>query len=58
MSVNTTYDEMRDKLRDKVKECVEIARDLLDESIWGYEDMREDYAIEIYTQLLHVKKMI
>ena len=48
MGVYTTYDEKRDELRRKLNECLSMARNLLNEDIWGHEDMREDYAIDVY----------
>ena len=54
MSVYTTYDFKRDELRDKLNECLRQAKELLmGEDIWGYEDMKEGYAEELY---LLVKK--
>lgn len=48
MSIHTSYDEIRDDLRNKLTECLEIARNLLDETIWGYEEMKKDYATDVY----------
>jgi len=48
LSVYTTYDEKRDELKEELTNCLELARKLLDENIWGYDDMSEDYAIEVY----------
>lgn len=48
MSVITAYDEKRDELRRSLTECLEHARELLDEGTWGYDDMRDGYAIEVY----------
>jgi hypothetical protein len=48
MSVHTTYDEKRDNLRNELNECVKLAKELLNEDIWGYDEMRADYAIDIY----------
>lgn len=31
MSVHTTYDEMRDNLRNELSKCLKLAKDLLDE---------------------------
>lgn len=53
MSVHTTYDGMRNALRDQLSDCLGLARELLDENTWGYEDMRSDYALDVY---LVVKK--
>ena len=48
MGVYTSYDEMRDRLRDNLNDCLREAKELFDEDIWGYDDMREDYAIDVY----------
>ncbi len=48
MSVHTNYDEKRDELRDNLKDCLKLARELLDDNIWGYSDMRADYAEDVY----------
>lgn len=48
MGVYTTYDERRDDLREKLNECLRMAKGLLDEDIWGYDEMNEDYSIELY----------
>jgi 5-methylthioribose kinase len=48
MGVYTTYDEKRDELRDKLTECLRMAKELFDEDIWGYDEMREDYDIDVY----------
>lgn len=49
MGVHTTYDEMRDRLRDELNDCLRLAKELMvGEDIWGYEDMREDYAVDVY----------
>lgn len=48
MAVYTEYDRRRDKLKRKLKMCLEDARELLDPDIWGYEDMRKDYGIDVY----------
>ncbi|MCY9738178.1 hypothetical protein M5X17_31285 [Paenibacillus alvei] len=48
MGVYTTYDEKRDELKAKLNECVRLARELLDEDIWGYDEMKDDYAIDVY----------
>ena len=49
MSVRTTYDEKRDELREKLNECLKMVKeDLMDEDVWGYNLMVEDYDIELY----------
>ena len=48
MSVHTEYDEKRDWLRSELEDCLEYAKDkLFDKNIWGYDDMRSDYAAEV-----------
>lgn len=49
MGVVTSYDERRNELRDKLSKCLEMARDILDENIWGYSDMKDDYAFDVFT---------
>lgn len=48
MSVHTDYDSKRDYLRDKLNDCLRLAKELLDDTVWGYDDMRDDYEIEVY----------
>lgn len=48
MGVHTDYDEMRYRLRDNLSECLELAREMLRENTWGYDEMREDYAFDVY----------
>lgn len=48
MGVVTSYDERRDGLRKALTDCLDMAKDLLDENVWGYEDMRCDYALDVY----------
>lgn len=48
MGVITTYDEKREYLRSRLTECLSLAKELLDEDTWGYKDMKEDYAIDVY----------
>lgn len=50
--VITTYDEKREVLRTKLKEALEYSREnLLNPNIWGYEDMRQSYAVEVYNAI-------
>lgn len=54
MSDITTYDKMRDKLRYELNECLKLAKELVvGDDVWGYSDMPEDYAMDVY---LAVKK--
>lgn len=56
MSVYTDYDEKRDELKENLKDCLKMAKELVvGEDIWGYDDMREGYAIDVY---LAIKKAI
>lgn len=48
MGVQTTYGEMRDRLRDKLTECLREAKGLMDEDTWGYDQMEEGYDIDVY----------
>jgi len=58
MSVRTTYDEKRDELKDLLRECLTLARELLDENIWGYEEMKEDYATDLYVAVKKAKDLV
>ena len=55
MSVYTDYDEKRDGLRERLEECLEKARVLLDKNICGYKEIRKDYGLDVY---LAVKKAL
>ena len=38
----------RDWLRNELEDCLEYAKDkLLDKNIWGYDDLRSDYAADV-----------
>lgn len=54
MGVYTDYDEKRDRLREHLNDCLEQARELLDTNIWGYDEMRIDYAIDVYMAIKNV----
>lgn len=59
MSVQTQYDEKRDELRDKLEECVTLAKELVvGEHIPGYHDMRSTYAVEVYTAVQNARDMV
>ena len=59
MSINTTYDEKRDELRDNLKECLSQAKELVvGEDIWGYDHMKEGYAIEVYMAIKNALKKV
>lgn len=55
MSIQTTYDNMRDELRNKLVECLELSREMLNENIWGYDELSKDYALNIYSAIKKVK---
>ena len=56
--VTTAYDEIRKELRDKLSECVKLALQLQDETIWGYDQMKEGYADGILETAVILKKVI
>lgn len=58
MGVTTTYDEMRYKLLSDMDDCLEQARELLNTNIYGYDEMKEDYALDLYVAIKRVKDMI
>lgn len=58
MGVHTAYDEKRDYLREELNDCLKLAKELLDEDIWGYKDMRDDYAIEVYQAIKNARDSI
>ena len=59
MGVITTYDEMRDRLREQLKECEELAKEMfVNEDIWGYDHMREDYALDVYQAVKQARKTV
>lgn len=35
MSVYTTYDKIRDNLKDQLSDCIKLASELQNENIWG-----------------------
>jgi len=47
----TTYDEKRDALRDKLTECLKMAKEMFDEDIYGYKEMKDDYIINVYSAI-------
>ena len=58
MSVRTTYDEKRDELKDLLMECLTLAREMLDENIWGFEEMKSDYATDLYVAVKKAKDLV
>lgn len=59
MSVQTSYDDMRDELREELNKCLKLAKELVvGEDIWGYNDMREDYAMNVYLKIKETRNMV
>ena len=59
MSVETTYGENRRELKRKLEDCLDYAtRNLMDKNTWGYEDMKEDYDLDIIMALRKLIKMV
>ena len=59
MGVHTAYDEKRDELREKLKECVLLAKELvIGEDIWGYDQMRPDYAMGVYMAVKNARDKV
>lgn len=56
MNVCTTYDEKRKQLKDSIIQCIELGMELQDETIWGYDDMKEDYVDDIMDIILFLQK--
>ena len=50
--MTTEYDKKRYALAEKLKSCVEDARELLDMNISGYENMYKEYATDVYKAIL------
>lgn len=49
MSVYTDYDRLCDELKEDLKECLKKAKRLtVDDSIWCYDQVRDDYMINIF----------
>lgn len=52
MSVQTSYDDMRDELRNELNKCLRLAKELVvGEDIYGYDDMRDGYAMDVYIKV-------
>lgn len=58
MGVNTPYDNLIENLHNKLSECLEIARQMLDEDIWGYHDRDIDYAITVYLAIKNARDKV
>jgi len=52
MSVITTYDNMRDELKSTLEKALKQSKELvMGDDIWGYDEMRDGYAMELYTKI-------
>ena len=58
MGVNTTYDDMRDRLREDLNECLRKAKELFDEDIWGYDEMKEGYDVDVYQAIKKARNTV
>lgn len=59
MSVQTTYDDMRDYLKDVLDKCLRLVKDLLvGEDIWGHDEMRRDYLIDLYQAVKNARDSV
>ena len=58
MSVITTYGKMCDELTEKVDECIEIARKLMDKELWGYDEYKEGKDLEQFLALREARKKL
>lgn len=59
MSVQTSYDDMRDELRNELNDCLKLAKELVvGEDIYGYDHMRNDYAMDIYIKIKEAINMV
>lgn len=49
MSVQTTYDDMRDELKATLEKALKQAKELvIREDVWGFDEMKENYAMDVY----------
>ena len=49
MSVRTTYDDKRDELKDTLKDALKQAQEMvIGIDIWGYDEYRDGYAMDVY----------
>lgn len=59
MGVQTDYDDKRDELRERLNECVMLAKELLaGEDIWGYDQMPDDYAMKVYMAVKNARDKV
>lgn len=56
MSVYTTYDKIRDNLKDQLSDCIKLASELQNENIWGYGDINEEYKDKMLEVLILLQK--
>lgn len=56
--VHTQYDETRYEVREKLTECLDKARALLNENALGYNEMKPNYAIDLYVAIKNVRDMV
>ena len=56
--IETTYDGLRDELRCKLKECEALAKRMMDPTIWGYDDMKKGYDLEVYTAVRKAREAV
>lgn len=59
MGVQTDYDDKRDELRERLNECVLLAKELfVGEDIWGYDQMPDDYAMKVYMAVKNARDKV
>ena len=59
MGVRTTYDDKRDELRDTLQEALKQAKELVvGDYIWGYDDMRNGYAMDVYVAVKNALEIV
>ena len=58
MGVQTAYEDRRNDLRDELRKCLRMAKEMFDGSIWGYDDMDEDYIFNVFMLIKKAKDSI
>lgn len=48
MGVHTSYDEMRDRLKEQLDESLKLAKEMVVTEDWGAEQFNDDYKMEVY----------
>jgi hypothetical protein len=49
MGVYTEYDRKRDELKDMLNDCIKFTEEeLMTEKNWGHDEMRSNYASDVY----------